>query len=128
MKENNMSYTIEPSSDHKYIVIKTVGDITGTITMEQDIEANKLGAKLGINRYLVDFTEARNVDSIIANYKYAYEDLKQTKGIDLNARVAVLASPNDHSHDFVETVLRNAGLDLKLFRDKEQAIKFLITD
>jgi hypothetical protein len=31
----------------------------------------------------------------------------------------------DHSHDFIETVAINAGLNVKLFTDWDQAIAFL---
>jgi len=39
--------------------------------------------------------------------------------------VAVLVSPNDHSHDFMETVSHNAGLNVAFFADLEQAERHL---
>ncbi|MBW1814413.1 MAG: hypothetical protein JRJ39_12290 [Deltaproteobacteria bacterium] len=75
--------------------------------MKQNLEAHTLGGKLGINRYLVDVTESRNTDSVMESYDFAYEDMKNTEGIDLYARVALLVSPGDHSHDFIETVTTN---------------------
>lgn len=71
-------------------------------------------------------TESRNVDTISRIYEFAYEDMKTPEGIDKNARVALLVSPEDHSHDFVETVARNTGMDVTLFRDREAAINHLI--
>ena len=44
----------------------------------------------------------------------------------LFARVALLVSPGDHSHDFVETAARNAYLDVTLFRDKDAAVRHLL--
>ena len=121
-----MSYTISPSEDGKYIVLKYFGDVSRKLSIERVIEAHALGEKLGINSYLVDLTEARNIDSIPDLYTYAYEDTKIASGFNLNARVALLADPDDHSHDFVETVLRNAGHNVVLFRDRESAIKHLL--
>jgi hypothetical protein len=37
----------------------------------------------------------------------------------------MLTSPNDKSHDFIETVLRNAGYDVKLFVNESEAITWL---
>ena len=69
--------------------------------------------------------EARNTDSIVENYDFAYKDMSETENIDRLARVAILSSPGDHSHDFIETVTRNSGLNVKLFNDPELARLFL---
>jgi len=121
-----MSYTIKPSEDGKYIILKHWGEITSEMAMQRNLEAHALGTKLGLTRHLVDVTEARNVDSITKTYKFAYDDMQIPPGINRTARVAVLVSPDDHSHDFVETVTRNAGLDVTLFRNREAAIKHLL--
>jgi hypothetical protein len=118
-----MSYTINLSEDGRYIILKHWGEINGEIAMKRIQEAHKLGAELRVTRHLVDLTEARSIDSITKAYKYAYEDMKT---IGLNACVAMLVSPEDHSHDFVETVLRNTGHDVTLFRDREAAINHLV--
>ena len=121
-----MSYKIFLSENQKYIILEQWGEINSELANQRVLEAHALGAELGIALYLVDLTEARNVDSIINSYKYAYEDTKTSSGINLNVRVAMLVSPEDHSHDFVETVLRNAGHNVKLFRDRGLAIQHLL--
>ena len=121
-----MSYSIFPSEDGKYIVLKYSGELSRKLNIEHVIEAHALGAKLGITRYLVDLTEARNIDSTPDLYEYAYKDTKTASGLNLNALVAMLVDPDDHSHDFVETVLRNAGHNVTLFRDRGSAINHLL--
>ena len=121
-----MSYAIRPSEDGEYIILKHWGEINNKLGVERVIEAQALGAKLGISRYLVDVTEAWNADSAPESYKYAYEDAKTAPGINANVRVAMLVDPEDHSHDFVETVLRNAGHNVTLFRDRDSAISHLL--
>ena len=123
-----MSYTIYPSEDRKYIVLKHWGEMNSEFGMTRVQEAHKLGAEIGIDRYLVDLTEAVNTDSAYKSYKYAYEDMKTPSGVKRSARVAMLVSPDDHSHDFVETVLRNAGHNVTLFRDRESAFKYLLKE
>jgi hypothetical protein len=39
--------------------------------------------------------------------------------------VAILVRPDDRSHDFAETAMKNAGLSVALFRDRERAIAYL---
>jgi len=121
-----MPYSIKPSDDGKYIILKHWGDINRAQTTESNLEAHALAAELGITRHLVDVTEARHIDTALNTYKFAYEDMRLSPGINKKARVAVLVSPEDHSHDFVETVARNAGQNVILFREREAAIKYLL--
>ena len=58
-------------------------------------------------------------------YQFAYTDMRKMEGMDLHARVATLVSPEDHSHEFMATVANNAGLDVNLFTNAEEAIHFL---
>ena len=121
-----MSYAIYPSKNKKYIELKHWGEMNSELGMTRVLEAHKLGEEIGINRYLVDLTEAVNIDPAYKSYKYAYEDMQTPSGINRNVRVAMLVSADDHTHDFVETVLRNAGHNVVLFRDRDSAIQHLL--
>lgn len=113
------------SEDNSYIIMERKGEVTRQTAMEQNIEAHRLGRELGIRKYLVDATHARNVETILGNYKFSYEDMTCNPEIDSNAIIAAVVSPDDHSHDFVETVLRNNGVNVTYFRDKDCAIEYL---
>jgi len=93
--------------------------------MRQNREGHSLGKELGINRYLVDTTGARNTDTIKDSYDFAYADMRNTNDIDKTAVVALLVSPVDHSHDFIETVARNTGLNVTQFTERRLAGSFL---
>ena len=121
-----MEYTITPSADGNYVVLKIDGDFTAKQMMTCVIESHALGKQLGLRRYLVDVRQARNIDSALGNVNFAYKDMKQVEGVDTRARVAGLVSPGDHSHDFVATVSENAGMFLKLFTDFDEAVSYLL--
>jgi len=123
-----MSYSVKPSEDGKYIILKHWGEINRELTTQRNLEAHALATKLGINRHLVDLTEAKHVDTVTNTYDFAYKDMRSLPGINKNARVAVLVNPDDHSHDFVATVAMNAGQNVTLFRDREAAIQYLLKD
>lgn len=116
------------SPDGKYIIQKIVGEINTKMALEFDREAHALGRRLGINRYLTDATECRNVASVIENYYFAYKDISLTFNLYRSARVALLVDPEDRSHDFVETACRNAGFDVTIFRDWAEAIRYLVKE
>jgi len=122
-----MTHRIYPSPDGKYIIQEVEGDYNRKRALELNIEAHAIARGLGINRFLVDLTQARNVDSVYDSYEFSYEDM-QIEEINQFARVAVLVEIGDHSHDFIETVSRNAGSDVTLFRDAEKARRHLLAD
>ncbi len=121
-----MSYKIFPSDDGKYIILEIRGDITSKEIVERIQEAHKLGDEMKITRHLMDLTEARNIDSVTKIYKFAYTEIRRSPDVNLNARVAVLVDPDDHSHDFSETVIKNAGQNVTFFRDRDSAIRHLL--
>lgn len=120
-----MEYTITEFKDKGIILLKVVGDVTRQEMLACDMEAHALGRQLGIRRYLMDATEAHNVESVTGNYVFIRNDIEREE-IDRLARVAMLVAPDDHSHDFVETVARNSGFLVKLFRDRGEAERYLL--
>lgn len=123
-----MSSANTVSPDGKYIIQKVVGEINAELAMQYNHESHALGRQLGIRRYLVDLTECHNTDSVRGNYGFAYKDMPTDEGVDRLARVALLAAVEDHSHDFVVIVTRNAGLNVSLFRDRDEAIRHLLAE
>ena len=121
------SIAIAAPDDGQYIAITVEGNVTRRNALEWVLEAHALGCKAGIHRYLVDVTQARNVDRVIENYDFAYVD-QQGEGIDRSARTACLAAPEDDSHDFVAIAIASAGGDFRLFKDRRLAVDFLVAD
>ena len=119
-----MKYSINEVEGQGYVLIKVTGNVTRQEMIACDVEAHALGRKLGIRRYLMDLTDAVNVESVTDNYRFVHIDVDRDD-IDRLARVAMLVAPEDHSHDFIETAGANAGRFVKLFRDWEQAVSYL---
>ncbi len=123
-----MSCTIEVSEDGKYIIQTVSGKINRITSMQYNIDTHKMGHSLGIKIFLVDVTLAVNEDTSFEKYEFAYEDMQTSPEIMLDAKVATLVNPQDHSHDFIETVSRNSGLNVTIFRDRQKAIAYLLSD
>ena len=120
-----MTYSIAASEDKKYIIVKVVGNISRQLAIQYNLEAHALGKELGIDRFLLDFTECKNTDTVLRNYKYVYDDMKNP-GINQEARTVMLVSPSDHSHDFIEALFKDAGADFTLFHDLGLALWHLL--
>lgn len=121
-----MESNISVSENGQYIILKVRGDLDRASSIKQIIEAHELGTKLGIQNYLADLTEARSVRSILDDYHLANADTHRDPRIITFARVAMLVSPEDHSHDFLEIAALNAGWRVKLFKEKTKALDYLM--
>lgn len=121
-----MTYTVECDDRAGLVIVRVVGELTVEAAAEYTQAAQAAGGERGITRYLIDVRQARNVESTLANYQFAYTTLPEIRAARSN-RVAVLHAPHDHSHDFVETVSRNAGYNVRMFDDLEEALGWLHT-
>ncbi|MFC1816812.1 hypothetical protein ACFL0M_12975 [Thermodesulfobacteriota bacterium] len=86
-------------------------------------DAIQLAKKHGIDAILLDVRGQRTVDGVYNQYDYACK--LQELGMTPWTRIAVLADPDDNSHDFFETVTRNRGFHFQLFRDELKAHDWL---
>ncbi len=126
-----MEINITVSEDEKYVIIVGKGEIKSgdpTGLLQPLIEAHKLAKKLGIRNILVDVTEARNELGAFENYEIVRHRIAEEPAVDRYLRVALLVAPDDHSHDFTETLARNAGFNFTLYRDRAQALASLTQD
>lgn len=73
---------------------------------------------------LVDVSTITNTATKLEKYDMAYYAIDQM-GAGRQARIAVLAAPDDLSHDFIEVVMQNAGFVCQMFRDRDAAITWL---
>jgi hypothetical protein len=124
-----MDLSVTVSDDGRYIVIKGKGVVqSGEFRhlIPPVIEAYGRAANLGTRRLLADMTEARAVLSTIDIYELINRWVGQEPAIHRGMDIALLVAPEDHSYDFLETVAKNAGFHIKLFRDKEKALEFLL--
>lgn len=121
-----MSHIISTPDDAKYIELKFLVDFTREKAIQGIIESHTLGRKIEVNRYLVDLRGVRNNASVFTTYEFSYRDLIFHPEFDKAARVVLLVDADDHSHDFSETVLRNAGMNVRLFRDRDLAVQHLL--
>lgn len=120
-----MEYSIFPSDDGSYIILKVVGTFGRQQALQYHLEAHRMGRAMGIDRFLLDFSEGRNTDTVLRHYTFVSQDMRHPE-INLDARIAMLVSSYDHSHDFIEAMLKQEGVDVALFYDLEAAIAFLM--
>lgn len=120
-----MAFTISVSPDRSFLIVTVTGSLEAEEGLRFVAESRARAAELGINRVLLDVTGAVNTDTTLNSYDFAYRHVPQKSGPRGLLRVAALALPDDHSHDFVVLASRNAGLNITMFRDRAAAEGFL---
>jgi hypothetical protein len=121
-----MDYDLQISQDGSYIIVRFLSDITTEIGEGANKDASDFGAKHGISRYLHDLRQVRCIEKPTNQYLSAYKTVHGL-GIDRASKIAMLTSPDDHSHDFIEVLWQNNNFNVKIFRDENSAIKWLLT-
>lgn len=120
-----MAFTITVSPDRAFLIVTVTGSLEAEEGLRFVSESRARAAELGVNRVLLDVTGAVNTDTTLNSYDFAYRHAPLKSGPRGLLRVAALALPDDHSHDFVVLASRNAGLDITLFRNRAAAEGFL---
>jgi len=113
------------SAKDDYLTLSYSGEVNRDTIFNSTLKAHEFGRIHGLKKYLADFANAVNTDTAENTYDFAYINVQQSKIIDKSAIVAILVAPDDHSHDFAETVCRNIGYNVTLFRDRKKAIEYL---
>ena len=119
-----MSYSISIPEGRRYVLMKASGPFTRDLAIETGLKAQALMRANGLVRALYDLRDAPNAEPTTINYYFAQSDLSEMR-INRSARVALLVAPDDHSHDFVERAIREAGYTAELFRDEKAALAWL---
>jgi hypothetical protein len=119
-----MTYSASLSENGKFIVCKMEDPITLADAKEFALEVDRLSRTTGVKRVFTDVRGAPNVLSVFENYDFAYKIMERLQ-IQKDVRAATLTDRTDSTHNFAETVIRNAGYNMRLFKDEEAAIAWL---
>ena len=121
-----MNYSVDVSPSGKYIIIKVIGEMTVEIGKITNEKADNLGRRLNIKSLLSDLRECVNREKMDANISFSYKKLPKVKD-SIFEKVAMLITPGDRSHDIIYITATNAGYNVRMFSEEEEAVKWLET-
>jgi hypothetical protein len=119
-----LKYVISIPESKAYVRVTARGPIAFEHDDPTRLDNVKDALAANINRFLIDLTHAKNESDAMAQHQFAYNDLQEA-GVDLNSKIALLVRDDDRTHDFIETVLLNAGYACLKFSDEDTAIGWL---
>ncbi|RLU02258.1 MAG: hypothetical protein D9N11_10140 [Ketobacter sp.] len=119
-----MYYELEVNAEEGYVRATATCDITRVIATQMTDGVFQMLRAENLEAGLIDVRNCRNVDAPSQNYQFANEDAAALK-LRTTDRIAILAAPDDDSHDFVAIVMGNNGYNVHIFRDEEEALAWL---
>lgn len=120
-------YTLSVSEDERMVVCRVKQPVTVALAAAFAGEMDRLAAESGADRYLTDARGVPNVSRLAENYNYAHTEMADL-GLRRCVKAAILADPWDRSHEFVETTAQNAGFNVRVFYDEDEALAWLRTE
>ncbi|MAR89345.1 MAG: STAS/SEC14 domain-containing protein [Pseudomonadota bacterium] len=115
-----MNFELSVNAAERYVEVIVRSDMTRSLATEVSQRAQQAMRQHKLAATLIDLRTSRNVEQAPQNYFFVHEDASMLE-LSQSDRIALLVAPEDHSHDFVEMVLRNAGFSVRLFRDEAAA-------
>ena len=118
-----MDYTTRLAANRIYVETRIYSPVTKELALKSQTDANDLAAKHDLTRFLVDVRGISTQTGALGDILVA-EELPKT-GLPLSSRIAILVSPDDDQHDFIETAAQNRGIILQVFKHDGDAIAWL---
>lgn len=122
--EQVTGYDISLTDDGQIVVCRVHRPVTVALAAAFARAMDETGEACGAVRFLTDVQGVPNVSRTGENYNYAHADMAKI-GLRRAVRAAILADPSDSSHAFIETVSQNAGYNMRVFYDPEEAMTWL---
>lgn len=97
---------------------------TAELALEVARELVNMGDRSGILGCLIDLRGTISISSVVEKYQFAYEKAELV-GLPPHWRYAFLKDEADDSPDFIETVMQNVGILLKVFIYEQEAVDWL---
>lgn len=119
-----MKYKIEIAKSEKHLYAKCSENVSMQLALNIARDLTKKGNELNIFSCLLDYRGFKSIANLSEQYSFAHNEGSKA-GFDIKWQIALLRDPEDNSSAFLETLMKNAGFNMKLFDDEKMAIKWL---
>ena len=118
-----MSYDVSLSPDEAFVSVRVSSPLVKELALSFTRDAIQLANEHGIRSILFDVRGQQATDGMLNQYDYAQQLMDL--GLKPDSRIAVLVTPGDDSHDFVEVATRNIGFVFHVFYEEQDAHDWL---
>lgn len=122
-----MDFNLTLAENRSYAILTNHRDVSLLAARERQRAMQAFAAAHDVWRFLIDTREKRFTGGIMGLYTFGRDTLSN-EGFDIRWKVALVTSPNDDSHDFLETVCQNVGHRVMVFNNYDEATTWLCED
>jgi len=109
---------LEPNGS--FAILTNHKDVTLHSAIEHQRAMRMFAQKYGVHHFLLDTRGNSFRGTYVDLFRFARKILHK-EGFDSTWKVALVTSPKDRSHDMLELFTQNAGYQVKIFTDYDQA-------
>lgn len=118
-------YELGLSPDGTYVFVREIKRaISLDLALRFTHAFTTLGESSNITRGLIDVRGTKSIAGVMGEYDYAYKKAGPA-GLTQKWRMALVKDASDTTHDFLLTVMDNAGHKFKMFEDEAEAVAWL---
>lgn len=119
-----MKFNVRLTDQPALVRVDVYENITGELQREFTLAAVLAARDAELDQFLVDVHRVSNLSTLSDQFNFAYDDVPLMR-LEKGAKIAVIVSPHDLSHDFIRIALCNAGYDCAFFNDETEALNWL---
>ena len=115
-----MDFELKLEPNGSFAILTNHKDVTLPSVIERQRAMRKFAEAHGVYRFLLDTRGMSFCGTYVDLFRFARRILHK-EGFDATWRVALVTSPRDRSHDMLEIFTHNAGYQVKIFTDYDEA-------
>jgi hypothetical protein len=117
-------FDLELEPNGTFAILTNHRDVTLQSAIERQRAMRKFAEKHGVYNFLLDTRGKSFCGTYVDLCRFARKTLHK-EGFDSRWKVALVISPQDRSHDMLEIFTNNAGYQVKIFADYDEAKMWL---
>jgi hypothetical protein len=122
--ETFMNFELCLATDGGHAIMTNHADVTHSSAIQHQRAMQAFADEHKVTRFLIDTRGKRFVGGPVELYTFVRNTLP-AEGYDRHWHVALVTSPDDNSHDFLETVCHNVGYHVMVFKNFTSAQDWL---
>jgi hypothetical protein len=113
-------FDLELEPNGSFAILTNHKDVTLQSVIERQRAMRKFAETHGVYRFLLDTRGMSFCGTYVDLFRFVRKALPK-EGFDSTWKVALVTSPKDRSHDMLEIFTHNAGYQVKIFTDYDEA-------
>jgi hypothetical protein len=115
-----MDFDLKLEPNGSFVILTNHKDVTLLSVIERQRAMRNFAEKHGVYRFLLDTRGMSFRGTYVDMFRFARKILHK-EGFDSTWKVALVTSRKDRSHDMLEIFTHNAGYQVKVFTDYDEA-------